>query len=267
MGCVMTTSNVEEYLEAIYTPSQLSLRKPGVFPGLKQSQPDFIQRTMEEDVRYFCAKRGSEIVAASSCEFDFRSQIVEMTDFATLPQFRKKGLAHHLLHAMEEEAKKEQIPITYTIARAGSYPINALLLRAGYEFCGTLVNNTNIFLHIIEAVRELRVPSKILSVGSSEEYGIVQEDDIPLEESTTLRPISPYAVARVAQEQMSRVYADGYHIPIILTRSFNHIGPADHIVVQHMDARFDRLFNSDSRVAVPGDIGYVHQDYALLVHN
>ena len=40
-----------------------------------------------------------------------------------------------------------------------------------------------------------------------------------------LNPLSPYAVARVSQEQLSRVYADAYGLQIIMTRSFNHIGP------------------------------------------
>ncbi|MBN1354266.1 MAG: GDP-mannose 4,6-dehydratase, partial [Candidatus Omnitrophica bacterium] len=73
--------------------------------------------------------------------------------------------------------------------------------------------------------RETRVKSKILSVGSSEQYGIVSRGSLPLVEKSPLNPISPYAVARVAQEEMSIIYTRGYNIPIICTRSFNHIGP------------------------------------------
>ena len=40
-----------------------------------------------------------------------------------------------------------------------------------------------------------------------------------------LQPISPYAVARVSQEMLSKVFVDSYHLDIVLTRSFNHIGP------------------------------------------
>jgi GDP-4-dehydro-6-deoxy-D-mannose reductase len=86
-------------------------------------------------------------------------------------------------------------------------------------------NNSNIFLNLIEAVRRLDVSTRILSVGSSEEYGNVGETDLPLTEDRAPRPISPYAVARTSQELLSRVYADGYGMDIILTRSFNHIGP------------------------------------------
>lgn len=86
-------------------------------------------------------------------------------------------------------------------------------------------NNTNIFLNIIAVVQELHLKCRVLSVGSSEEYGNVTEADLPLREDRSLTPCSPYAVARVAQEMLSRVYADSYGVDIIMTRSFNHIGP------------------------------------------
>ena len=86
-------------------------------------------------------------------------------------------------------------------------------------------NNTNIFLNLIESVRCLSVPSRILSIGSSEEYGNVEVAHLPLTEDQNLMPVSPYAVSRVSQEHLSRIYANGYGLDIIMTRSFNHIGP------------------------------------------
>lgn len=86
-------------------------------------------------------------------------------------------------------------------------------------------NNTNIFLNLIESVRKLGLRTRILSVGSSEEYGNSKTGDLVLCEDSTLDPISPYAVARVSQEMLSRVYCTSYGMDIVLTRSFNHIGP------------------------------------------
>ena len=86
-------------------------------------------------------------------------------------------------------------------------------------------NNTNIFLNLLEAVRESGIKCRILSVGSSEEYGIVKSKNALFSETDQLNPISPYAVARVSQELLSKVYVDGYGFKIIMTRSFNHIGP------------------------------------------
>ncbi len=86
-------------------------------------------------------------------------------------------------------------------------------------------NNINIYLNILEAIRVLKLNTRILSVGSSEEYGDVNIEDLPLKEDHSLEPISPYAVARVSQELISKVYLNGYGIDIVMTRSFNHIGP------------------------------------------
>jgi GDP-4-dehydro-6-deoxy-D-mannose reductase len=89
----------------------------------------------------------------------------------------------------------------------------------------SFLNNTNIFLSIAEIVRHNKINCRILSVGSSEEYGNVKEADIPLKEDVCLHPSNPYAVARVSQEMLSKCYVDGYNLDIVLTRSFNHVGP------------------------------------------
>lgn len=86
-------------------------------------------------------------------------------------------------------------------------------------------NNTNIFLNLLESIRKFNLSTRILSIGSSEEYGNVSKEDLPLKEEHPLNPISPYAVARVSQEMLSKVYTDGFGLDIIMTRSFNHIGP------------------------------------------
>lgn len=89
----------------------------------------------------------------------------------------------------------------------------------------SFVNNTNIFLNLVEQVRIKNNKCRILSVGSSEEFGEVAEKELPLTEDHPLKPVSPYAVARVSQEMLSKIYADGFSLDIIMTRSFNHIGP------------------------------------------
>lgn len=89
----------------------------------------------------------------------------------------------------------------------------------------SFLNNTNVFLNVAEAVRALRLKTRILSVGSSEEYGVVPQEKTPIAETHPLAPLSPYAVARVAQEQLSALYARGFGLDIVMTRSFNQIGP------------------------------------------
>lgn len=86
-------------------------------------------------------------------------------------------------------------------------------------------NNMNVFLNLVETIRRLGLKTRILSVGSSEAYGNINQEHLPLVEEAPLDPVSPYAVARVSQELLSKVYAEAYDIDLVITRSFNHIGP------------------------------------------
>lgn len=88
------------------------------------------------------------------------------------------------------------------------------------------MNNTSIFLYVTEALRKHDLcDCRLLSVGSSEEYGDVKKEELPLQEDMPLVPVNPYAVARVSQEMMAKVLADSFGMQIMLTRSFNHMGP------------------------------------------
>lgn len=89
----------------------------------------------------------------------------------------------------------------------------------------SFLNNVNIFLNLLEAVRNSAIRCRILSVGSSEVYGEVKVIDLPLTENHKLNPSSPFGVARVTQELLAKLYSEVYNLDIILTRSFNHIGP------------------------------------------
>jgi GDP-4-dehydro-6-deoxy-D-mannose reductase len=93
------------------------------------------------------------------------------------------------------------------------------------EPLASFMNNTNIFLNICEVIRQNNIKCRLLSIGSSEEYGNVPDYCIPINESVPVNPLSPYAVARVSQEMLSQCYVSSYKMDIILTRSFNHIGP------------------------------------------
>jgi GDP-4-dehydro-6-deoxy-D-mannose reductase len=88
--------------------------------------------------------------------------------------------------------------------------------------------HTNIIgqTHLLEAIRHRGAPfPRVLVVGSSEEYGLVQESDLPVTESHELRPLSPYAVSKVAQDMLAHQYFRSYGIPCLRVRAFNHDGP------------------------------------------
>jgi GDP-4-dehydro-6-deoxy-D-mannose reductase len=127
----------------------------------------------------------------------------------------------------------------------------------------SFLNNTNAFLNIVEAVRSQDIPCKILSVGSSEEYGIVKEPDIPLSENHPVAPANPYAVARVSQEYLAQIYAKGYNLNICCTRSFNHIGPGqqDHFVVSSIAKQFAEIARHKKDPVIKIGAGSIIRDF------
>ena len=84
-----------------------------------------------------------------------------------------------------------------------------------------VVGQTNIF----EAVRALGLDPRIQIACSSEEYGLVLPDEVPIRETNPLRPLSPYAVSKVTQDFLAYQYFMSYGIRAIRTRGFNHTGP------------------------------------------
>ena len=86
---------------------------------------------------------------------------------------------------------------------------------------------TNILgqLHLFEAVKKLGIRPGIQLACSSEQYGMVYENELPIRETNPQRPLSPYAVSKVGQDALGYQYWMSFHIPIVRTRGFNHEGP------------------------------------------
>ncbi len=89
----------------------------------------------------------------------------------------------------------------------------------------TLSTNIISQVNLLEGIRRFTIAPRVLVVGSSEEYGFVCRDELPIRETNPLRPLSPYAVSKVAQDMMGYQYFMSYGLPIIRTRAFNHEGP------------------------------------------
>jgi GDP-4-dehydro-6-deoxy-D-mannose reductase len=80
-------------------------------------------------------------------------------------------------------------------------------------------------LHVFEAVRKVGHQCRIQIACSSEEYGMVYENEVPITEDNPLRPLSPYGVSKVGQDMLGYQFYMSYHMDIVRTRGFNHTGP------------------------------------------
>lgn len=150
---------------------------------------------------------------------DIRKPVFDTTVYAD-----RLKISFKEVNLLDKEALKEVLEIfkPQYILHLASFSSVAFSWQHPEE---SFVNNTNIFLNMTGILKELQLPCRVLSIGSSEEYGNVLPQHLPLKEDMQLQPVSPYAVARVSQEMLSKVFVDSYHLDIILTRSFNHIGP------------------------------------------
>jgi GDP-4-dehydro-6-deoxy-D-mannose reductase len=88
----------------------------------------------------------------------------------------------------------------------------------------TLTNNVVAQANLLDALVKHNVQARVLIVGSAEEYGKVEETDLPIDEQCPLRPMSPYAVSKIAQDFMGLQYYLSYGLECVRVRPFNHVG-------------------------------------------
>jgi GDP-4-dehydro-6-deoxy-D-mannose reductase len=90
---------------------------------------------------------------------------------------------------------------------------------------GTLVNNVSAQVNVLEAVAKWAPKARVLVSGSAEEYGRGRSEDLPLTENAELRPESPYAASKVAQDYLGLQYFLGRQLDVVRVRTFNLFGP------------------------------------------
>jgi GDP-4-dehydro-6-deoxy-D-mannose reductase len=80
-------------------------------------------------------------------------------------------------------------------------------------------------LYLLEAMRKAATDSLVVVVCSAAEYGYCEEDGLPIREDNGFKPSDPYAVSKVAQDLLARVYWQTYGLRVIRVRPFNITGP------------------------------------------
>jgi GDP-4-dehydro-6-deoxy-D-mannose reductase len=101
--------------------------------------------------------------------------------------------------------------------------------RSWEDPSGTIRSNILGPVNVLEAIRKSSQFPRIILIGSSEEYGIVNNGEEALTESRSLAPANPYAMTKTCQEDFALLYQKAYSLDIVLTRSFNHIGPGQRL--------------------------------------
>lgn len=99
-------------------------------------------------------------------------------------------------------------------------------VRAGFETPLAVVNNNvNSTLNLLEAIRLCELSPTIQICSTSEVYGQVTAEEVPIDENCPLRPTSPYAVSKTTQDLLGFAYWRSYGLAVIRTRMFAYFNP------------------------------------------
>tara|TARA_R110001583_G_scaffold192851_1_gene359993 strand:+ start:974 stop:1930 length:957 start_codon:yes stop_codon:yes gene_type:complete len=88
----------------------------------------------------------------------------------------------------------------------------------------TLHTNVLGTTHLFESIKTNKLNPTIISVSTSEVYGMPKEDELPIKETNPIRAANPYSISKVGHDLMSQYYYNAYGMKIITTRMFSHEG-------------------------------------------
>ena len=110
-------------------------------------------------------------------------------------------------------------------------------------------------LNVLGAATEAGV-ERVLAVSSADVYGKVDPAELPLDESSDLRPASPYAASKVAADYLGLQAWLGRGLPVLRVRAFNHLGPGqtDKFVAPALASRIARAERDGGDVLTVGNL-------------
>lgn len=124
---------------------------------------EYLRAVLHRDAIFRVVRRDGSVVAVASAELDPPHLAAELTDCATHPGERGKGLMGAILQALEGDLRRRGYRCAYTMARARSYGMNAAFHSLGYEFNGRMINNCDIYGAFEDMnlwVKNLRAPER-----------------------------------------------------------------------------------------------------------
>jgi len=140
-----------------------------------------------------------------------------------IPQFDQM-VTFHQLDLTDQEATKQ---LFSKIQPVQIYHL-ASFAAVGKSFeraASLLQNNINLQLNVLEAARQVTPASRMLTIGSAEEYGLTHlEEGQTIDENFPLNPSEPYGVSKVTQDLLAQTFFYAFKLPVIRVRPFNHIG-------------------------------------------
>lgn len=161
---------------------------------------------------------GSEGFVGKYLRAELESHGYDVTGLDLAPG--EKTVAVNLLEPEKVEALLEELRPEVIFHLAGQANVGLSWKKPAM----TVEINVVAAVNLMEAARKHCPGCTIVIVGSSDEYGNLKEKGKLVSEETPAQPMTPYAISKIAQEQLGQAYARAYGMKICMTRSFNHGG-------------------------------------------
>tara|TARA_B100001964_G_C14103873_1_gene540602 strand:+ start:41 stop:1063 length:1023 start_codon:yes stop_codon:yes gene_type:complete len=167
--------------------------------------------------------------------------LLKHTDWDIVGMLRWRSALDNIAHFVDKINKNDRISLVYA-SLTDSIAINEVIKKTipDYVFhlaaqsfpktsfaspLETLDVNIQGTVRMLNAIREYCPEAWVHVCSSSEVFGKVKKDQLPINEECTFHPASPYAISKVGTDLIGRFYAEAYNLNIITTRMFTHTGP------------------------------------------
>ncbi len=97
--------------------------------------------------------------------------------------------------------------------------------EAAEDFQTAFETNALGTLNLFKAVKSRKISPRIISIGSSQEYGFVPQEEMPISEKVAVKPVSPYGISKACASMLAESFFSRENLEIIHVRPFNHTGP------------------------------------------
>ena len=167
--------------------------------------------------------------------------LLENTDWDIYGLYRWRSPLDNISHLLQRANEKNRIYLLYGDIKDYLSIQNAVLqAQPDYVFhlaaqsypktsfdspLDTLETNILGTAHVLETLKKNAPKSIIHMCASSEVFGRVPKEKLPIDEECTFHPASPYAISKIGTDLLGRFYAEAYNMTIMTTRLFSHTGP------------------------------------------
>ncbi|MEM2159943.1 MAG: GDP-mannose 4,6-dehydratase [Candidatus Nitrosotenuis sp.] len=171
----------------------------------------------------FAGSHLADYINANHNEFEIHGTVREHSNLDSIQQIRNNVV----LHLSDLSDIESIVSILRNIQPDKIFHLAAqsMVMKSFDDPTNTFQTNITGTLNLLEAIRKTNIDPIVQICSSSEVYGKVNEDEIPIKENVSFFPVNPYGVSKVAVDRLGYQYFQSYGLRTVITRAFPHTGP------------------------------------------